>query len=283
MSELQGKLFAALVQAQKNAKAVAKDSKNDHHKYNYASAESLIEEGRTSLSLAGLALLVTNVELVPGGGVDVEDKDTGEVRRRMGAPTIQCTYVLAHESGESITYRREWLVIEQKGRPLDKAQGGALTTSLGYAIRDVLMLPRDDEYADMDRRDDRDHKPANDSKREERRDPPADSDRRPAARDDGPGLAKSGEEWDLLLAAIKKGESITKRLEESPLRKESKVALWLIAQAWAADDEQTFTKVGASIRKNEDLSEPFKQTALREIKPAWDALQDRIKRMKDAS
>jgi len=134
-------IFAALVDAQKAAKALSADSRNQHQGYNYTSAESLIYEGRAVLSAAGLALLPGEVRvLVDGASVKVA-----------------ITYTLAHRSGETYSWVREWPAIEQKGRPLDKAVAGATTSALGYTIRDLLLLPRDDEFAAMDRRDDTDH------------------------------------------------------------------------------------------------------------------------------
>ena len=139
----QSKLFTALVAAQKNARAVGLDAKNQHQGYRYASAESIVEEGRTALTLAGLCLLTTAVD----------------VNAVAAPPIVTATMVLAHESGESLQIVRQWPAIEQKGRPLDKAIAGALTSGLGYAIRDLLLLPRDDDFAAMDRRDDSAHDP----------------------------------------------------------------------------------------------------------------------------
>jgi hypothetical protein len=298
-------LFAALVRAQASARAVGLDSKNEHHRYRYASAESLIEEGRSALVPAGLALLVTDVALdcrapIP---VDEENTQTGEVRRRfVPQPTmLRATYVLAHESGESISYVREWPALEQKGRPIDKAEGGALTTALGYAIRDVLMLPRDDDYADMDRRDDRDHKPANDVRREEpRREPKPEPQReQPAAaapertvvKDEPPFRTDDQDEWTDLIERIKRGESVGQQLERSTLPLTSRLAIAYVSRAWKAADEQAFTKIGAEIRKSEDLiktfrpeddGRPLSQVTLDLIKPAWGALQERTKRLREA-
>jgi hypothetical protein len=45
-------------------------------------------------------------------------------------------------------------VVVEKGRPIDKAVASALTTSLGYWLRDVLLLPREDGDGSMDSRND---------------------------------------------------------------------------------------------------------------------------------
>ena len=49
-------------------------------------------------------------------------------------------------------------IIEDKGRPLDKALAGALTTSLAYYLRDLLLIPKQDENQ-VDKRDDTRHIP----------------------------------------------------------------------------------------------------------------------------
>lgn len=279
------KLFSALVKAQLSARAVEKDAKNEHHKYRYASAESMIEEGRTALATNGLALLVTHVDLTAGERTEKVNRDSGEVSIVDEPPFIRATYVLAHESGESLTYIREWPCILQKGRPLDKAQGGALTTALAYAIRDVLMLPRDDEYAAMDRRDDTDHDP--DRRRQALREPPreeheeaAESQRRPAERreepaanDGGGGAGGGGESFDELLAAIRRGESIAARIEATNLPTPSRVALAFVSRAYKAATVEAFAKIGAEIRRSDALTPALREIALTEIRPAWDALQ----------
>lgn len=143
MNEMTARIAASLLAAQRAAKAVPKAATNSHQGYKYADAESIIDEGRTALNGAGLSMLVTDVKV---------DTSTSP-------PKIVSRILLAHESGDSYSYDREWFIIEQKGRPLDKGEGGALTSSLAYAIRDVLLLPRDDDAAAMDRRDDSAHDP----------------------------------------------------------------------------------------------------------------------------
>ena len=52
-------LYAALAGAQAIAGSVAKDARNPHHGYSYASAEAVIQEARTALSSAGLLVVGT--------------------------------------------------------------------------------------------------------------------------------------------------------------------------------------------------------------------------------
>jgi len=151
-------LAAALVNAQKAARAVEKDAKNTFHNYKYASAEALIEEGRTALSGAGLCLMQTAVRVSTEPGPPPPPAK-GEARTVATEPAcVVCvTYILLREGGGFLTWDREVYAVQERGRPLDKAAAGALTSGLGYAIRDLLLLPRDDDQAAMDRRDDREH------------------------------------------------------------------------------------------------------------------------------
>lgn len=131
-------LFAALAAAAKAAGAVGKGAKNEFHKYKYASAESIYEEGRAALHANGLALVPVASTL---GG----DPEKGYV--------VDLTFELTHAEGGSMTLHRTWPVVPDRGRPLDKALAAALTTALAYLVRDLLLLPRVDE--EVDRREDR--------------------------------------------------------------------------------------------------------------------------------
>jgi hypothetical protein len=67
--------------------------------------------------------------------------------------------ILAHPaSGEVETYHYSFPAIPEKGRPLDKAVAASLTSSMGYWLRDLLLLPRGNELS-MDNRDDRKYEP----------------------------------------------------------------------------------------------------------------------------
>jgi hypothetical protein len=138
------KLFAALVVAQRAAKSVTKDSHNEHHHYSYASAESVIEVARAALGEAGLALMATTWRFV--------ERPQGDPS---AAGAVHVTYRLVHgESGESEDFKSEWFVVEERGRPLDRAVAIALTANLAYFLRGLLLLPRpDDEEGRATRRE----------------------------------------------------------------------------------------------------------------------------------
>jgi hypothetical protein len=146
-------LAKSLVAAQKTAKAVSKDARNSFHGYNYASAENIIDEARGALSDAGLAVMPLSVERDPEQPDHVWESGTDD----KGKPTswivtprrIRCTYLLLHESGQCIPFYSSTPVIPEKGRPEDKAEFGSRTENLGYAMRDLLLLPRGTEGASV--------------------------------------------------------------------------------------------------------------------------------------
>jgi hypothetical protein len=136
-------LRRALIAAQRDLKAVHKGSENAFHRYRYASAEDMITACRQALHANGLS--ARRVRWT------TESSETHF--------WLVSSYELAHESGEVEHYpmATKWPFAEEKGRPLDKALSGAATSSLGYWLRDLLLVPRDDE--EMDKRDDRAHDP----------------------------------------------------------------------------------------------------------------------------
>lgn len=136
-------LATALLAAQRALPSVTKDAKNSFHHYSYVSAEGMIGACREVLHGAGLAVRRAGWKFdgSPEGGI------------------VTSTFILTHAaSGEAASDEVTWPAIPEKGRPLDKALAGALTSSLGYYLRDLLLVPREDE-AEMDRRDDRTYEP----------------------------------------------------------------------------------------------------------------------------
>jgi hypothetical protein len=260
VQEPRGKLFAALVKAQIEAKAVCLDAKNDHQKYRYASAESIIEEARSALTLAGLCFFVDSVAL---------DCSTP-------TPIARVTMTLAHESGETLAVAREWPAIEQKGRPLDKALAGALTSGLGYALRDLLLLPRDDEFARndrMDTRDDRDHAPKQKSAPSERGAEPASrmSDEQPYVEQ-----PKASTGLDAILAAVMLSAVSDAEIEAGASSEEQASSVRFIrdahelrrgALAAGPDLDGAFGKLGKEVKRA--LSEKAAAWTIERVREAW--------------
>jgi hypothetical protein len=139
-------LAAALVDAQSKAQAVEKASTNTFQKYKYASADAMIAEGREALSLSGLTLMSAGWHFSEG---KIETSDGAAVGR------VTISYRLIHKSGHAFDFTSSSFVVPGKGRPADKAEMGAVTENLGYTIRGLLLLPRVDEGASVERRDDR--------------------------------------------------------------------------------------------------------------------------------
>jgi len=154
-------LVAALALAQERGRGVEKDSVNNAFHYNYASSEAIITEAKHALRSTGLSLVPLKPKLQ-------------ELERQNGGRDylLLRTFELYHVSGESLPLEITWPVIPGNGRPLDKALAGALTTSLAYLLRDLLLLPRVSEGDDMDHsaRDDGGKRP----ERGERRGPAPD-------------------------------------------------------------------------------------------------------------
>lgn len=142
MSE-KSNIASALLKAQQAIESVKKDATNSFHRYNYTSAEEMIGACRKALHDHGL---------VATRATWVIDKEIGE----FGA--VISTMTLMHaESGERIDAPITWPIVPEKGRPMDKAIAAALTSSLSYWLRDLLMLPREEEG--MDKRDDSAYEP----------------------------------------------------------------------------------------------------------------------------
>ena len=135
--EVPQSLAGALLVAQASINGVGKDARNQFHKYSYTSAEGMIAACRQALHGAGLVFSRIGWELSPDG------------------QTVASEFLLQHPASNSVmSFQCPWLVVVEKGRPVDKALAGALTTSMGYFLRDLLLLPREDEDGSMDRRND---------------------------------------------------------------------------------------------------------------------------------
>ena len=138
-------LNAALLAAQRGIEEVSKDSKNSYHGYDYVSSEAMIGECRGVLHLYDLVLFETGIEI---------DTFADKI------VFVRVFYCLRHApSGEAMEWNRAFPVVPDKGRPVDKAFAGALTTGLNYTLRGLLMIPR------LDSSDDMDHSSRDDSKR----------------------------------------------------------------------------------------------------------------------
>ena len=151
-------IWAAIAAAQRDVEALARDGKNEHHRYRYTTSEAVIDEARRALSAHGLALFCLRADLHHEDVVETTTSEHGEVRdRSTRIHTLRALYLLTHESATQEIFS-ETPVIPEKGRPLDKALAAAKTYDLAYTLRSLLLIPRSDALAreaDVDQRDDR--------------------------------------------------------------------------------------------------------------------------------
>jgi len=150
-------LDLALLKAQQAIVSVSKDATNSFHKYAYVSSESMMAECRAVLHQAGLVLTsegAGTLSVLEHSVVWQPFKDSEPVMADTKTVIVKRSFRLTHPaSGESKTYTLEFPAVPEKGRPIDKAVAGALTSSLSYFLRDLLQVPRGDEN-EMDRRQD---------------------------------------------------------------------------------------------------------------------------------
>lgn len=172
------RLYAAIAEAQRVARGVEKSSVNPFHRYHYAGTEAMILEAKDAMAQTGLALVIVSSRIYSDG-----TRLEGEKGKEREAPQhfIASRWRVLHKDGGSLdTEEVCWPIVPEKGRPLDKATAAARTASLGYMLRDVLMLARVEEGTDLDHpsRDDRSH---HDDDRDAGPPPPRDSRPPPAS------------------------------------------------------------------------------------------------------
>lgn len=139
-----GALADALDKARQKCKNAENDRRNEHHKYDYTSAEGIFDAAKEAMDGTGLTLIPVKETLGTYGN------------GQMAFHSLTRTLILAHSSGEAVPLIIEnWPVIPDRGRPLDKAYCAALTTSLAYKYRDLLCMPRVKHEDDIADRDDR--------------------------------------------------------------------------------------------------------------------------------
>jgi hypothetical protein len=129
----------ALATAQQQCRAAAKDRTNRYANYDYASAEAIIAEAKAALAGTGLAVVSDAPKLrIQGTG-------------NMAVYTMVRSFMLMHVSGEEMNLGQiEWPVSpDAKQRPLEKAYAIAITSSLGYFLRDLLLMPRVDQSDEL--------------------------------------------------------------------------------------------------------------------------------------
>ncbi len=136
--ETQSRLFAALAKAQADLRGVEKGSRNDYHRYDYASAEDMMAAATDSLGKFGLAFVCVG---------SIFDN---------AANVVTAAYILTHEDGGMMKLGSHQITVHpDKGRPMDKAISTALTYLQAYTLRGVFNIPRVPEGTERDSQDDR--------------------------------------------------------------------------------------------------------------------------------
>lgn len=129
--------------AQQQLKAVRKASENKFHGYKYAGAEDVITSSRSVLHEQGLIVMRDSAQL--------------DVREGGKSAVLLSTFIVASKCGQAMVHDQSFPVVPGNGRPMDKAVAAAMTTSMSYFLRDLLMIPRVDGE-EVDVRDDRNYK-----------------------------------------------------------------------------------------------------------------------------
>lgn len=147
-------LNQALEAAQKMVDAMEKTKVANGVKF--VPTEEMIREARRCLLCSGLVLRRGSTLIQK---IDGYSKFAGKGESRalveQAAYCVTIEYVLAHpESGDSREWKRQQVALPEAFQPLDKAIAAALTFDFGYAIRDLLMIPRVEPGEEVDLRQD---------------------------------------------------------------------------------------------------------------------------------
>jgi hypothetical protein len=130
----------SMIKAQSSIKDIPKDAYNEYHDYMYTSAEQMLSTSRDALHKVGISVHLSNCNLEWDNGVWI----------------AKLVFERIH-NGTAHIDQFDYPVVEGKGRPIDKAYAGAVTTGMSYYLRGLLLLPRVD--AEVDTRDDSDYEP----------------------------------------------------------------------------------------------------------------------------
>ena len=135
-------LSEALFGAQQDAQGIKKGSRNTHHGYDYTSAEDMLQFGKAILAKHGLFVSINkgHVEVLADGSTHYVIGGYLDHPESLGSRAVS-----------------KWLPYEAaKGRPNDKSALSSNTTALNYLLRDLLLIPRGEQY-EVDTRDDTDY------------------------------------------------------------------------------------------------------------------------------
>jgi hypothetical protein len=149
-------LWAKLLKAQAAIKPVAKEGKNQHFGYAYATAEDVLTEARRVLGEAGLVARrgAWTLGPLPEGLATKRDtnKDTGAVVEQNDGMITIAFDLIDPESGEMQTDVLPFPLVLERGKPLDKSLKAAITTAESDWLVGLLLIPRGGADVDVDGR-----------------------------------------------------------------------------------------------------------------------------------
>jgi hypothetical protein len=144
-SLLPSTISEALFLAQTRARAIDRDARDEFHQFNYVSTEQMILTAQQILQEVGVRLDIAEQE------VEVDS---------IGRPWLKRVYHTMHVASDHYqAFSQVWPIVEGKGKPLDKATASAMTSSLGYFLRDLLLLARVEKGTELDGNDPETEKP----------------------------------------------------------------------------------------------------------------------------
>jgi len=131
-------IFAALAQAQEQARTVKKAGYNQHASYKYATAEDMIAAGRAARKGTGLALLTS-------WAVKAREDLNG------GAPLLTLSWLLTHSSGGILRGSLIAPIQSSKRNGGDKQTCALVTYLEGFVERSLMRLDREGTPPEEDR------------------------------------------------------------------------------------------------------------------------------------
>jgi len=138
-------LYEALLRARQHLPGVTKSGSGRYG--DHTTVEEMVAACRDVLNDWGLVLYPLGAECVSVGKLEVVDQQTGEVRTQPQLVNRR-RWLLAHApTGQSLELTQDWPVVDHKGKKLDHATAAATSMGLSYLLRDLLLVPRGEDYA----------------------------------------------------------------------------------------------------------------------------------------
>ena len=132
----QNTIASAIIEASKNIKPLFKGQENTHDRYKFASIDDFIEHTREPIALAGLAIVMD----------EVDKPILHEFQTREGKLSMrqECrfAFTIFHSGGEKIAPFHRSVIVYATGA---QASGSAQSYALKQFIRSTFMVPTNDK------------------------------------------------------------------------------------------------------------------------------------------